>query len=127
MYKTRFNTSSIIFLFSFSGLTDLEEINLNKNANLGFVLDVLMSIECEENKKEILHSIVSERVVELTNKSEDEWTESEIALYNYYSLSYYGEYIYLLNRGYIEEMDLGNLSSSVSVSDFVIMVNRIMK
>ena len=118
----------LYFYSPFSGIKDLEEINLNKKANLGFVFYILMSVECNEgNKKEILHDIISEKIELLTGKSEDDWTDTEISLYNYYSLSYYGEYIYLKEQGYIEEMDLSNLALSVKVSDFMIMINRIVK
>ena len=114
----------LYFYSPFSGVKDLEEINLNKKATLGFTLEVLMSIECKENKKDILHSIISNRIIELTTKEEKDWTDAEIALYDYYSLSYYGEYIYLKNKGIIEEIDLSQLSSSLSVSDFIVIANR---
>ncbi len=116
----------LYFYSPFSGIADLEEINLNKKATLGFVLDVLMSVDCEENKRAILHSIVSERILELTGKEEKDWTDAEIALYDYYSLSYYGEYIYLKDKGIIDEIELSKLSLPLSVSDFIVIANRIL-
>ena len=116
----------LYFYSPFSGIADLEEINLNKKATLGFVLDVLMSVDCEENKRAILHLIVSERILELTGKEEKDWTDAEIALYDYYSLSYYGEYIYLKDKGIIDEIELSKLSLPLSVSDFIVIANRIL-
>ena len=117
----------LYFYSPFSGVGDLEEINLNKKATLGFAFEVLMSVDCDENKKEVLHSIISNRILELTGKEEKDWTEAEIALYDYYSLSYYGEYIYLKNKGIVEEIDLSKLSLSLSVSDFAVIANRTIK
>lgn len=115
----------LYFYSPFSNISDFEEINLNKKANLGFVLEILMSIECKEDRQEIIHNIIVDRIESLTEIPENEWTLNEISLYNYYSLSYYGEYSYLKSKGLITNIEIGDLTKSVTSSDFVIMLKKV--
>ena len=77
----------LYFYSPFSSIKDLEEVNLNKNATLGFALETLMAIIYkDENRKEVLHDLIANQVESLTNIDEKDWTSTEIAIYNYYSL-----------------------------------------
>lgn len=117
----------LYFYSPFSSISDFEEINLNKKANLGFVLEILMSIECDEDRKEVIRNIIVDRIESLTGIPESEWTLNEISLYNYYSLSYFGEYSYLKSKGLITDIEIGDLTKSVTASDFIIMLKKILE
>lgn len=118
----------LYFYSPFSSLNDLEEINLNKKADWGFALELLMSVECDdENRNQIIRDIIVNKIESLTYVEEADWGTNEIALYNYYSLSYYGEYSYLKDKGYIEKISVEDLTKPVSISDFIILSKRIIK
>lgn len=114
----------LYFYSPFSGVRDLESINLNKKASLGFVLDVLMSCEVQEGKNRIIGELIEDRVVSLTGKETDVWTTSEISLYNYYALSYYGEYAYFKSKGYIDNIEFQQIMNNVSVGELLIIYNK---
>ena len=117
----------LYFYSPFSGIEDFEEINLSKKATLGFALEFLMDMECEEDRMAIIHNIIKTRIEEITNKPETEWTTNEISLYNYYSLSYFGEYSYLKSEGLLTDIEVGDLTKPILISDFVIMVNKVLE
>ena len=74
-----------------------------------------------KDRKQFLHDVVIDKVEELTNIPEKDWTSAEISLYNYYSLSYFGEYLYFYNKGVLIDTELSNLVQSMSVKDFLIL------
>ena len=118
-----------LYIYSpFSGIEDFEEINLNKKANLGFILEILMDIECDESidRRVTLHNLITERIEEITLVEEENWTANEKALYNYYSLSYYGEFRYLKEKGYIDSIEVDDLTKSITVQDFIVLVNKVL-
>lgn len=118
----------LYFYSPFSSIKDLEEVNLNKNATLGFALETLMAIIYnDENRKEVLHDLIANQVESLTNIDEKDWTSTEIAIYNYYSLSYYGEFSYFKSQGYLENIELDDLTSEISVNEFLILIEKILK
>lgn len=118
----------LYFYSPFSGIEDFEEINLNKKATVGFVLEVLMSIEYKDNmdRREIIHNIIKERIEEVTMIKEENWGANEKALYNYYSLSYYGEFRYMKELGYIDSIEVDDLTKSITPHDFVVLVNKVL-
>ena len=118
----------LYFYSPFSGIEDFEEINLNKKANLGFILEILMDIECDESidRRVTLHNLITERIEEITLVEEENWTANEKALYNYYSLSYYGEFRYLKEKGYIDSIEVDDLTKSITVQDFIVLVNKVL-
>lgn len=119
-----------LYLYSpFSDITDFESINLNKNANLGFLLELLMCYDCnnEIDRKQLLHDLVVNKVESLTDKKEDTWGATEIALYNYYSLGYYGEFIYFKEKGILDDIELQDLTSNVSIGGFLVLVNTVIE
>lgn len=115
----------LYFYSPFSGIEDLDIMNLNKKATLGFTFEVLMSIDCELDRKQLLHDIVAQRIELLTGIEEKDWGENEISLYNYYSLSYYGEYSYLKAKGYLDNINVEDLPNSILISDFLVLLNKI--
>lgn len=115
----------LYFYSAFSTVGDLEEINLNKNASLGFVLDVLMSIDVKENKKEIIKEIITDKVISITGKAKSQWTDAEVSLYNYYALSYFGEFEYFRLKGYLEGIEFNNIMNNVSEGEFLILYQKI--
>ena len=116
----------LYFYSPFSGIEDFEEINLSKKATLGFALEFLMSMECEEDRSAVIHSIIKNRIETITGIVEEDWTTNEISLYNYYGLSYYGEYNYLKSKGLLTDIQVGDLTKPVLISDFIIMVNKVL-
>ena len=117
----------LYFYSPFSGIEDFEEINLNKKVTLGFVLEILMSIECDESidRRVTLHNIIKDRIEEITKVEEENWTSNGKALYNYYSLSYYGEFRYMKDKGYIDSIEIDDLTKSITVQDFIVLVNKV--
>lgn len=113
----------LYFYSPFSTISDFEGYNLSKEANKGFILEVLMKLVYSDTKdrKQFLHDVVIDKVEELTNIPEKDWTSAEISLYNYYSLSYFGEYLYFYNKGVLIDTELSNLVQSMSVKDFLIL------
>ena len=81
----------------------------------------------DENRKEVLHDLIANQVESLTNIDEKDWTSTEIAIYNYYSLSYYGEFSYFKSQGYLENIELDDLTSEISVNEFLILIEKILK
>lgn len=118
----------LYFYSPFSGIENFEDINLNKKATVGFVLEILMSIELKDNldRRDILHNIIKDRIEEITLVEEENWTSNEIALYNYYSLSYYGEFKYMKNQGYIDSIEIDDLTKSITPSDFIVLLNKVL-
>lgn len=118
-----------LYLYSpFSSIEDLESINFNKNATLGFILELFMNIEYKgENRKGLLHDLVVDKVEELTSINEKNWTSSEVALYNYYSLSYFGEFCYFKEKNCLENIELNDLTSEITVSDFLVLVEKLIQ
>ena len=114
----------LYFYSPFSDVRDLESINLNKKAPLGFVLEVLMSLETQDHKYIELDSRIAGRVEELTGKDEEDWGTSEISLYNYYALGYYGEYSYFKDTGYIENIEYQQIMRNVSAGELLIIYNK---
>ena len=114
----------LYFYSPFSGITDFEEINLNKKATVGFALEVLMSIENDGDRKEIIHNNIKNRIEEIMNIEEENWTINEKYLYNYYSLSYYGEFKYFKEKGYIDSIELDDLTKPITIDDFLVLVKR---
>ena len=119
-----------LYLYSpFSDIRDFESINLNRSANLGFLLEILMRYDYNDtvDRKQILHELIVNKVETVTGKKEDTWESSEVALYNYYSLGYYGEFIYFKDKGVLENIELQDLTSNVSISDFLILLDTIIE
>lgn len=114
----------LYFYSPFSDVRDLETINLNKKASLGFVLEVLMSLETKDLKYIELDKRIVNRVKELTGKEEEDWTTSEISLYNYYALGYYGEYSYFKDKGYIDNIEYQQIMENVSVGELLIIYSK---
>ena len=114
----------LYFYSPFSDVRDLESINLNKKAPLGFVLEVLMSLETQDHTYIELDSRIAGRVEELTGKDEEDWGTSEISLYNYYALGYYGEYSYFKDKGYIENIEYQQIMRNVSAGELLIIYNK---
>lgn len=118
----------LYFYSPFSTIKDLEIINLNRKASIGFALEVLMNIEYEkQNRLQILRELVIQQVQELVGVEEENWTNIEINLYNYYSLSYFGEFSYFKSKGFLEGIVLDDISSEIKVNDFLVLVNRILE
>ena len=80
-----------------------------------------------KDRKQYLHDVVKEKVEGLTNVVESDWTNAEISLYNYYSLSYYGEYLYLYNQGVLGDIELSDLVKPMSVQEFLILYDKSIK
>lgn len=115
----------LYFYSPFSSVSDLEQINLDKNASFGFLMELMMQLEYqgEESREFVIRKNVTEKIESLTGHPEEEWQKSDINLYDYYSLSYYGEYKYLLDNGYIDGIVVDDLTSSISPNDFLILYN----
>lgn len=114
----------LFFYSPFSTISDLEDINLNKKATVGFVLDILMTNCVHEGKENIIRTIVVEKVEGLIGVRESEWGSLEKDLFNYYALNYYGEYSYIKNSFNITEIPFDNLSSNLTVNDFLILFKQ---
>lgn len=114
----------LYFYSPFSNITDLTDINLTKQASLGFILDVLMSLEVQENKKNIIEDKIVTRVERITGKSKENWSNSEISLYDYYALGFYGEYAYFKDKGYIDDIEYQNIMNNVSVNELLILIDK---
>ena len=111
-----------LYMYSpFTNISDLDKLNLDKNASMGFLLEILMRLEytSQEDRLETIRKSVISKIEELTNKQEEDWQMSEINLYDYYGISYYGEYKYLLDNGYLKNIDIKDLMSDVSPNDFL--------
>ena len=114
----------LYFYSPFSNVGDIEMINFNRKATLGFVLEVLMTLKVGENKLPIIRSILIEKVEGTTGIGEKDWSSAEIDIYNYYALNYYGELSYMKSNYDMQDMIFDNLNSSLSVSDFISLYNK---
>lgn len=119
----------LYFYSPFSDISDFESYNISRQANQGFILEVLMKLKYSDTKdrKQYLHDVVKEKVEDLTNVVEADWTTAEISLYNYYSLSYYGEYLYFYNQGVLGDIELSDLVKPMSVQEFLILYDKSIK
>ena len=119
----------LYFYSPFSDISDFGSYNISRQANQGFILEVLMKLKYSDTKdrKQYLHDVVKEKVEDLTNVVESDWTSAEISLYNYYSLSYYGEYLYFYNQGVLGDIELSDLVKPMSVQEFLILYDKSIK
>ena len=117
----------LYFYSPFSNVSNLEEINLNKNATMGFICEVLMNIEYsgQQDRKSFIKDIIIDKVEQVTGKSEKDWTANEIDLYNYYALSYYGQYSYLASKGILNNVEFSDLGDYVSLDKFLEAIKNI--
>ncbi len=106
-----------VYMYSpFSSIETLDTLNFESKCTQGMALDIIARLLYGDVEEEI-KGIVIKKVESLTGISEDGWTAKEIALFDYYSLSYYGTYT-ILEEELCLDLTLEDLSKGLTYSKF---------